>query len=169
MPHPQEPGSSRFGANVVLRWASGPGAVSARAAFAFHGRALDLRVWAMRKILAVAAGLLLLTGSAAPVASAVQAKAPPKFKNCKAMQAKYKNGVGLNKATDFTNGKTKPVMNFRRDYRLYLVNAARDGDKDGVACERRGAAVRPPKPTQRPEQTPKPTPTASPTDPGGLD
>lgn len=112
----------------------------------------------MKKTAAVAALLLAL---AAP--SAMAAKSPPKFKTCKAMHAKagYKNGVGLDKATDSTSGK--PVTNFRRDYRSYLVNAARDRDKDGVACERHIAKPKPvPVPTTTTTAPVDPAPTASP-------
>lgn len=106
--------------------------------------------------LAVAASLVI-----APAAIDHAVKSPAKFKTCKALQAKHKNGVGLNNATDHTSGKTQPVTNFKKDYRLYLANSARDGDKDGVACEKKGVPVK--KPTPAPTTTiPAPPTTTTP-------
>ncbi|MEJ7647657.1 MAG: excalibur calcium-binding domain-containing protein [Nakamurella sp.] len=77
-------------------------------------------------------------------AAAIVAKAPAKprvFKNCTDMNKVYKHGVGRKGAKDLANGKPKPkstaVTNFRIDTALYNANKLRDGDKDGIACEKK--------------------------------
>jgi hypothetical protein len=57
-----------------------------------------------------------------------------RFTNCANLRRVYPHGVGRRGATDRTAGK--PVTTFRRDARLYAANIARDGDRDGIACER---------------------------------
>jgi hypothetical protein len=61
--------------------------------------------------------------------------APVKYKNCTAMNAKYRHGVGKKGAKDRTSGK--PVTTFAVNNALYLANTHLDRDKDGVACEKR--------------------------------
>jgi hypothetical protein len=61
--------------------------------------------------------------------------APVKYKNCTALNAVYKHGVGKKGAKDHTTGK--PVTTFRVDNALYTVNNALDRDKDGIACEKK--------------------------------
>ena len=63
------------------------------------------------------------------------AAAATRYANCKALNAKYPHGVGLPGARDKTTGT--PVTNFTRNRAVYLVNAARDRDKDRIACEKR--------------------------------
>jgi hypothetical protein len=73
---------------------------------------------------------------AAPVADAT-AK-PRVFANCAQLNAVYPHGVGKIGAHD--KGKSKnfrPVTTFTRNTALYQANIHRDGDKDGVACEKR--------------------------------
>jgi hypothetical protein len=79
--------------------------------------------------LAVVATAALL---AVPVAS--PAKAPVRYKNCKALNAKYPHGVGRVGAKDKTTGT--PVTTFRRNNRLYEANKGRDRDGDKIACEK---------------------------------
>ena len=55
------------------------------------------------------------------------------FRNCTAMHAKYRHGVGKVGAHDKTSGV--PVTNFYRSNRLYYLNRGLDRDKDGIACE----------------------------------
>ncbi|MDQ7992519.1 MAG: excalibur calcium-binding domain-containing protein [Propionicimonas sp.] len=63
--------------------------------------------------------------------------AAKKFKNCTALNKKYRHGVGKKSARDKVRGSTRPVTNFKRDNALYRRNSHLDRDKDGVACEKR--------------------------------
>ena len=59
----------------------------------------------------------------------------PVYKNCTAMHAKYKHGVGRKGARDkVTSGK--PVTNFYVSTTIYNANKKLDRDRDGVACEK---------------------------------
>jgi hypothetical protein len=85
--------------------------------------------------------LLLLIGTfaaSAAVASASQATIAAKWKNCKAVNARYPHGVGRYGAHDHTTGV--PVTNFKHSTRLYKTamhyNKGLDRDKDGIACEK---------------------------------
>lgn len=60
-----------------------------------------------------------------------------KFKNCTALNKKYKHGVGKTAAKDKVSGRSKPVKNFKKHNALYKANKHLDRDKDGVACEKR--------------------------------
>lgn len=60
-----------------------------------------------------------------------------KFKNCTALNKKYKHGVGKTTAKDKVSGRTRPVTNFKKHNALYKANKHLDRDKDGVACEKR--------------------------------
>ena len=86
-----------------------------------------------RVVLGLAASLALL---AAPVTSAA---APALYKNCTALNKKYPHGVGLATARDKTSGT--PVTTFKRSTKVYALamkhNKRLDGDKDGIACEKR--------------------------------
>jgi Excalibur calcium-binding domain len=80
-----------------------------------------------------AAGGLLLAGIVVP-AQADAATKVPVYKNCTAMHAKYKHGVGRQGAHDkVTSGK--PVTNFYVSTTIYNANKKLDRDHDGVACE----------------------------------
>jgi hypothetical protein len=72
------------------------------------------------------------------VASAAGAKIPPVYKNCTALNKKYRHGVGRANAHDKTSGT--PVTTFVRSNRLYRLamsyNKGLDRDKDGIACEK---------------------------------
>ncbi len=61
--------------------------------------------------------------------------APVKYKNCTALNAKYRHGVGLKGAKDHTTGK--PVTTFTVNNALYTANRSLDRDKDGIACEKK--------------------------------
>lgn len=113
-----------------------------------------------RKLIAVAVafGLIGTFGASwqasvpAAVPAASSATAPPavveasalaakvkvkKYKNCKALNKKYKHGVGKTTAKDKVKGKSKPVKNFKKSNALYNANKHLDRDRDGVACEKR--------------------------------
>ncbi|MEU5553094.1 MULTISPECIES: excalibur calcium-binding domain-containing protein [unclassified Micromonospora] len=79
---------------------------------------------------------LALAGGAVAVVSPAQA-APTKFKNCTALNKKYRHGVGKKGARDKVRGRTKPVTNFKVSTAIYKANTKLDRDKDGVACEKR--------------------------------
>jgi tetrahydromethanopterin S-methyltransferase subunit D len=63
------------------------------------------------------------------------ADAVTRYSNCKKLNAVYRHGVGMPGAKDKTTGR--PVTNFKRDAAVYKANKGRDGDKDGIACEKR--------------------------------
>jgi hypothetical protein len=81
--------------------------------------------------------LVVVLAAAAGLASPgyAQAASPKAFKNCTALNAKYKHGVALPGARDKTTGK--PVKTFKVDRKLYQANTKLDRDKDRVACEKR--------------------------------
>ncbi|MGW0505618.1 excalibur calcium-binding domain-containing protein [Micromonospora sp. NPDC003241] len=79
---------------------------------------------------------LALAGGTVAVVSPAQA-APTKFKNCTALNKKYRHGVGKKGARDKVRGRTKPVTNFKVSTAIYHANTKLDRDKDGVACEKR--------------------------------
>jgi Excalibur calcium-binding domain len=73
---------------------------------------------------------------ALPVSAEASTKVPI-FKNCTAMHAKYKHGVGLTGAKDKVTSKSdKPVTNFYRSNAIYKANKKLDRDHDGIACEK---------------------------------
>lgn len=83
----------------------------------------------------VAAGAIVF--GVAPALAATHA-APPLWKNCKHVNAKYRHGVGKLHAHDKTTGER--VTTFRRSTRLYNTamswNKGLDRDHDGIACEK---------------------------------
>lgn len=81
----------------------------------------------------VSMSLVPVMGIAAS-AEAAPAKART-FKNCTELNKSYAHGVGRPGARDKTSGT--PVTNFKRSKALYNANKKSDGDKDGVACEKR--------------------------------
>jgi hypothetical protein len=72
-------------------------------------------------------------------AGAAEGATPLLYKNCTNLNKKYPHGLGKLLARDKTSGE--PVTNFKRSTRLYLVamsyNKRLDGDKDGIACEKK--------------------------------
>lgn len=88
-----------------------------------------------RLLAVVAAGALAV--SLTPLAAAPAGAAPARYKNCTALNKAYKHGVGKKGAKDRVKGKTKPVTTFKIDTALYTANRHLDGDKDGVACEKK--------------------------------
>jgi hypothetical protein len=84
--------------------------------------------------------MTLAVTAVATVASATTAHgavAPKRYANCAALNKVYPHGVGRPGAVDKVSGRTRPVTNFVRNKKVYDLNRGRDGDKDGVACERR--------------------------------
>ena len=49
----------------------------------------------------------------------------------------YPHGVGRTGAVDQVKGSGKGVTNFTVNDAVYNANAARDGDGDGIACEKK--------------------------------
>ena len=82
--------------------------------------------------------LLVVFAAASAAANATQARVPAKWKNCTAVNKRYRHGVGRNHAHDHTSGV--PVTNFKHSTRLYKTamhyNKGLDRDKDGIACEK---------------------------------
>jgi hypothetical protein len=58
------------------------------------------------------------------------------YPNCAALNVDYPHGVGRTGAVDQVRGSTKPVTDFTVDDAVYNANRGRDGDDDGVACEK---------------------------------
>lgn len=87
----------------------------------------------------MAAALVLLAIVFAAPAGAALSAIPAVYKNCTALNKKYPHGLGKAGARDKTSGT--PVTTFTRNTRLYNTamshNKRLDGDKDGVACEKR--------------------------------
>jgi Excalibur calcium-binding domain len=61
---------------------------------------------------------------------------PRKYPNCKALNTRYRHGVGRRGARDKTKSG-EPVTMFLRNNRLYERNRHLDRDKDRIACEKR--------------------------------
>jgi hypothetical protein len=63
------------------------------------------------------------------------------WNNCTSVHTRYAHGVGRLNARDHTRSGTGGVTTFKRSTRLYnnamRYNSGLDGDKDGVACEKR--------------------------------
>lgn len=71
------------------------------------------------------------TSQAAPPPTTVEV-----YANCAALNVDYPHGVGKLGAHDHTSSGSDPVTDFTVDTSLYEANTDRDGDNDGVACER---------------------------------
>ncbi|WFE63919.1 excalibur calcium-binding domain-containing protein [Micromonospora sp. WMMD714] len=84
---------------------------------------------ALAVTLALGSTLVVVTGPAEAAAT--------KYKNCTALNKKYKHGVGKKGAKDKVRGSTKPVTNFTVSDSVYAKNTHLDRDKDKVACEKR--------------------------------
>jgi Excalibur calcium-binding domain len=82
-----------------------------------------------------ASGHLAYSVRSAPAQLAV----PALWRSCTAVHTRYPHGVGRVGAHDRTSGR--PVTNFLRSTKLYDTamhyNRRLDGDRDGIACERR--------------------------------
>lgn len=57
-----------------------------------------------------------------------------RFATCAELRAEYPHGVGRRTAEDRSGGAE--VTGFTKDAKVYAANKARDGDGDGIACER---------------------------------
>ncbi|WP_328340196.1 excalibur calcium-binding domain-containing protein [Micromonospora sp. NBC_00421] len=84
---------------------------------------------ALAVTLALGSTLVVVTGPAEAAAT--------KYKNCTALNKKYKHGVGKKGAKDKVRGSTRPVTNFTVSDSVYAKNTHLDRDKDKVACEKR--------------------------------
>ena len=87
-----------------------------------------------RQLVAVTSVGLLAGMTAVPVAADAASRVPV-YKNCTAMHAKYKHGVGKKGARDKVSSG-KPVTNFYVSTTIYNANKKLDRDHDGVACEK---------------------------------
>ena len=58
-----------------------------------------------------------------------------RFRNCRALNARYPHGVGRVGARDHSSSGD-PVTDFKRSNKLYMENRGLDRDKDGIACEK---------------------------------
>lgn len=84
------------------------------------------------------------TGSGTGSSNAAPAAPPsPKvsgarvFANCAELNGTYPHGVGLPGAVDLVSSGGVGVTTFTRDAPVYNANPGRDGDKDGIACEKK--------------------------------
>jgi len=59
------------------------------------------------------------------------------YQNCKELNADYPHGVGRTGAVDSVKGGGSGVTNFTVNDAVYNANKARDGDGDGIACEKK--------------------------------
>lgn len=87
----------------------------------------------MKKItMAIISGALLLGVTVTtPVQTDAAAK---KYSNCAALNKDYPGGVAKDKTVTNKGGKTKYTPTVSAE--LYKLNASKDRDKDGIACER---------------------------------
>jgi Excalibur calcium-binding domain len=92
-------------------------------------------------LLAVVACLTFAPGSSGGVASVAKADSPNagtalprRYRNCKALNRRYRHGVGRRGARDKTSDE--PVTTFLRNNRLYERNRHLGRDKDRIACEK---------------------------------
>jgi Excalibur calcium-binding domain len=89
--------------------------------------------------LLIVGALILFAISFTPEVGARERAIPARWANCKAVNARFPQGVGRVGAHDKTSGE--PVTTFRRSNRLYReatrYHPGLDRDKDGIACEKR--------------------------------
>ncbi len=85
---------------------------------------------------ACAAALALTTPAVAAAAAPAKKPVPRAYPNCAALKKVFPHGVARTGARDVVRGTAKPVTTFVVDAATYRLNVARDGDKDGVACEK---------------------------------
>ncbi|ATP40229.1 calcium-binding protein [Solibacillus sp. R5-41] len=75
---------------------------------------------------------LLIGGTlAAPISTEAAAK---KYANCTDLNKDYKGGIAKDNKVTNKGGKTKFAPTVSAE--LYKVNASKDRDKDGIACEK---------------------------------
>jgi hypothetical protein len=80
-------------------------------------------------------GAVVIGGTATPALAAVSTK------NCTELHKTYTHGIGRSNARDHVAKGAKPVTTWRKDTKGYNAviakNKGLDGDKDGIACEKR--------------------------------
>ena len=74
---------------------------------------------------------------AAPLVSSESTSELRDYANCKELNGDYPHGVGRSGAVDKVSGGGAGVTTFTRNDDLYALNSESDGDKDGIACEKR--------------------------------
>jgi hypothetical protein len=78
----------------------------------------------------------LVVGGGVVAAGPAEA-AVTKYRNCTALNKKYKHGVAKKGGRDKVSGTSRPVTTFTVNTAVYTANKGMDRDKDGVACEKR--------------------------------
>jgi hypothetical protein len=101
----------------------------------FHRRRITATI-AMFAVLAVGVPVVSASSPSSAGSPSVTASAKT-FKNCTALHKVYPHGVGKKGAKDHVSGKSKKVTTFKVSNALYKANKKSDGDKDGIACEKR--------------------------------
>ena len=96
----------------------------------------------MRRTLTTVFAVVLVVGSAFAGIADGKKKIPPVYKNCTALNKKYPHGLGKAGAHDKTKSKSgAKVTTFKKSTKLYKLaikyNPRLDGDKDGIACEKK--------------------------------
>jgi Excalibur calcium-binding domain len=104
-------------------------------------RLLVLVPMALAALVLSAAGLAAAPASVSVGQPAAAGAVSSIWKNCTSVHTRYAHGVGRLNARDHTRSGTGGVTTFKRSTRLYKAamtyNSGLDGDKDGVACEKR--------------------------------
>jgi hypothetical protein len=81
--------------------------------------------------------MVVLGALAAPLTTEARVKT---YSSCAKLNRVYPHGVGKPGAKDKVAGKYRPgrsVTTSTRNRAVYLANTDRDGDNDGVACEKK--------------------------------
>jgi hypothetical protein len=98
----------------------------------------------MRRLVTVAMVTALAAGANVAVVATGAEAATGTYANCTALNKKYKHGVGKKGARDLIKGKYvkgRSVTTFKVSTKIYneamKANKRLDGDKDGVACEKK--------------------------------
>jgi hypothetical protein len=86
---------------------------------------------------AKAAAAARTAAAAAPAPLTAAGSGTRVFKNCAELNIDYPHGVGRSGAVDHVSGGGKGVTTFTVDDAVYAANPGRDGDNDGIACEKR--------------------------------
>jgi len=104
-------------------------------------RLLVLVPMALAALVLPAGGLAAAPASVSVGQPAASSAVSSIWNNCTSVHTRYAHGVGRLNARDHTRSGTGGVTTFKRSTRLYKAamryNSGLDGDKDGVACEKR--------------------------------
>lgn len=89
----------------------------------------------VKRILLVTVLLVAPSVAAAPAHAALPR--PKAYPNCIALNKVYRHGVAKSATVRDKTASAYKVRNFAVDAKTYALNTKRDGDKDGIACEKR--------------------------------